>query len=106
MLEIESLGKDVWYSLAFDKWTSKAGAENIIISFNYLTSKDGHKHDTLKRQIVNIVNGNCPKYLNKQFKDLAKCSVAVTNWELNEKDPLRVFLEKKSELNDLFDATA
>lgn len=95
--EIESLGKNVWYSLAFDKWTED-GEENIIISFNYLVPQENNKIEALKRRIVCILSENCPKYLNKQFKDFGKCSAAIVNWDLDEKDSLRIFLQKKSEL--------
>lgn len=94
--EIESLCKNVWYSLAFDKWIAEDGRENTIISFTHLVPQKNTKIDALKRQIVSILSENCVKYLNKQFKDFTKCSAAIVNWELGEKDSLRTFLQKKS----------
>lgn len=95
--EIDSLGKNGWYSLAFDKWTSENGEENTVISCSYLVSQRNNKIDVLKRQIVCILTENCTKYLSKHFKDFTKCSAAIVNWELEEKNSLRIFLEKKSE---------
>lgn len=94
--EIDSLGKNGWYSLAFDKWISDSGEENTVISCNYLVSQRNSKIDALKRQIVCILTENCTKYLSKHFKDFSKCSSAIVNWELEEKNSLRIFLQKKS----------
>lgn len=95
--EIDALAKNGYYSLAFDKWTSENGEENTVISCNNFVSQKNNKIDTLKRQIICILTGNCTKFLSKHFKDFTKCSAAIVNWEFEEKNSLRIFLQKKSE---------